>query len=81
MHTVHKSQGSSLAYMQDDLNRSTGKKTATGRNYQQPISQGQFHNLLSHAKSRDKFLLLNFETKDIKVNQLALDEMVQMRND
>ena len=38
--TVHKSQGSTVAYMQGDLNRSTGKKTAMGKNYQQPISQG-----------------------------------------
>ena len=30
--TVHKSQESTLAYIQDDLNRSTGKKTATGNN-------------------------------------------------
>ena len=41
--TVHKSQGSTVAYMQGDLNRSTVKKTATGKNYQQPISQGQFY--------------------------------------
>ena len=32
--TVHKSEGSTLAYMQGDLNQSTGKKTATGKNYQ-----------------------------------------------
>ena len=38
--TVHKSQGSTLAYMQGDLNRSTDKKTATRKNYQQSISQG-----------------------------------------
>ena len=81
MHTVHKSQGSSLAYMQGDLNRSTGKKTATGKNYQQPISQGQFYTLLSRAKSCDKVLLFNFEPKDIKVNELALDEIVRMRNE
>ena len=81
MHTVHKSQGSSLAYMQGDLNRSTGKKTATGKNYQQPISQGQFYTLLSRTKSRDKVLLLNFEPEDIKVNESALDEMVRMRNE
>ena len=53
--TVHKSQGSTLAYMQGDLNRSTGKKTATGKNYQQPITQGQFYTLLSRAKSCDRF--------------------------
>ena len=29
--TAHKSQGSTLAYMQGDLNRSAGKKTVTGR--------------------------------------------------
>ena len=78
--TVHKSQGSTLAYMQGDLNRSTGKKTATGKNYQQSRSHGQFYTLFSHAKSCDKVLLLNFEPGDIKVNELALDEMVPMRN-
>ena len=35
--TVHKSQGSTLAYMQGDLNRSTGKKTTIGKSFQQPI--------------------------------------------
>ena len=44
--TVHKSQGSALAYMQGDLNQSTGKKTATGKNYHQPISQGHFYSLV-----------------------------------
>ena len=53
--TVHKSQGRTLVYMQGDLNRSTGKKTATEKNYQQPISQGQFYTLLSRAKIRDRF--------------------------
>ena len=67
--------------MQDDLNQSTGKKTATGKNYQQPISQGQFHTLLSRVISCDQVLLLNFEPEDIKVNELALDEMVRLRNE
>ena len=49
--TAHKSQGSALTYMQGDLNQFTGKKTATGKNYQQPISQCQFYTLLSRAKS------------------------------
>ena len=40
--------------MQGDLNRSTGKKTATGKDYQQPISQCQFYILHSHVESRDK---------------------------
>ena len=79
--TDHKSQESTLAYMQGDLNWSTGKKTAAGKNYQQPISQGQFYTLLSRAKSRDKVLLLNFEPENIKVNESALDEMVRMRNE
>ena len=74
--TVLKSQGSTLAYMHADLNRSTGKKTAMGKNYQQPLSQGQLYTLLSCAKSRDKVLLLNFEPEDIKVNESALEEMV-----
>ena len=79
--TVHKSQGSTVAYMQGDLYRSIVKKTVTGKNYQQPISQGQFYTLLSRTKSRDKVLLLNFEPEDIKVNESALDEMVRMRNE
>ena len=36
--TVRKPQRSTRAYMQGDLNRSTGKKTATGKNCQQPGS-------------------------------------------
>ena len=77
---VHKSQGSTLAYMQDDLNRFTGNKIVTGKNYQQPISQCQFYTLLSRAKSRDKVLLLNFEPEDMKANESALEEMVRMKN-
>ena len=67
--------------MQGDLSRSTGKKTTTGKKYQQPISQGQYYTVLPCAKSRDKVLLLNFEPEDIKVNKSALDEMVRMRNE
>ena len=67
--------------MQGDLNRSSGKKTAMEKNYQQPISQGQFYTLLSRAKSRDKVLLLNFELEDIKVNESALEEMVRMKKE
>ena len=55
------SQGTTLAYMKGDLNRSTSKKSATGKNYQQSLSQGQFFTLLSRAKSHDEVLLLNFE--------------------
>ena len=72
---VHKSQGSTLPYMQGDLNWSSGNKTATGKNDQQPISQGQFYTLLSCAKSRNKVLLVNFEPEDIKVNESDLDDM------
>ena len=79
--TVHKSQGSTPAYMQGDLNRYTSKKTARGKNNQQPISHGQFCTLLSRAKSRDRVLLLNFEPEDIKVNESALEEMVRMRDE
>ena len=79
--TVHKSQGSSLNYMEGDLSRSTGKKTATGKTYEQPISQGQFYTFLSRAKSRDKVLLLNFDPEQIRVNKPALEEMVLMRQE
>ena len=57
--------------MKGDLSRPTGKKTATGKTYQQPISQGQFFTLLSRAKSRGKVLLLNFDPEQIKVNESA----------
>ena len=67
--------------MKGDLSRSTGKKTATGKTYQQPISQGQFYTLLSHAESCDKILFLNFDPKQIKVNESALEEMIQMRKE
>ena len=69
----HKSQGSTLNYMESDLSRSTGKKTATGKTYQQPISQGQFYTHLSCAKSRDKILLLNFDPEQFKLNESALE--------
>ena len=58
--TVHKSQGSALAYMHGDLNQSTGKKSATEKNCQKSISMGQFYTLLSLVKSCDQVLLLNF---------------------
>ena len=79
--TVHEFQGSTLNYMKGDLSRSTGKKTATGKTYQQPISQGQFYTLISHVESCDKVLLLNFDPEKIKVNKSALEEMVRMRQE
>ena len=79
--TVHKSQGSTLNYTKSDASQFTGKKTATGKTYQQPISQIQFYTLLSCAKSRDKVLLLNFDPEQIKVNESALEEMVRMRQE
>ena len=75
--TVHKFQGSTLNYTKDDLSRFTGKKTATGKTYQQPTSQGQFYTLLSRAKIRDKVLLVNFDPEQIEVNESALGEMRQ----
>ena len=74
--TVYKSQGSIVAHMKGDLNRSTGEKSAMVTNYQQPISQGQFYTLLSNARRLDKVILLNFEPEDIMVNESALEEMV-----
>ena len=68
--TIHKSQGSTLDYIKGDLNRSTGKKFPSGKEYKQAISQGQFYTLLSRAKSRDKVLLLNFEPEPIKVTEM-----------
>ena len=66
--------------MQGDINRSNGKKTGAGKNYQQCISQGQFYTLLSCAKSCVKVLLLNFEPEDIKINESALHDMIRIRN-
>ena len=42
----------------------SNKKTATGKDYQQPISQGQFHTFLVCAKSRDRLFLLNLDLED-----------------
>ena len=67
--------------MKGDLSRSTGKKTATGKTYQQPISQGQLYTLLSRVTCRDKVLLLNFDPELIKVSESALAEMVRMRQE
>lgn len=53
--TVHKSQGSTQEYLQSDLSQSTSKRTAMGKNYQQPIPQGQFYLLLSLADYVIKF--------------------------
>ena len=64
-----------MAYMQGDLNRHSSKKTASGVDFQQPISQGQFYILLSHVKSRGKVLLLNVDPHVIKVNESALEEI------
>ena len=62
--------------IQGGLNQSTGKKTATGKSFQQVLSLSQFCSLLSHFKSRDKVLQLNFEPEDSKVSELVLDKMV-----
>ena len=43
----------------------SNKKTATGKDYQQPISQGQFHTFLLYAKSRGRLFLLNLDLEDI----------------
>ena len=79
--TVHKSQGSTPNYMKGDLSRSTGKKTGTGKTYQQPISRVQFYTLLSCAKNPDKVLLLNFDPGQINVNESALEEIIRMRQE
>ena len=79
--TVHKSQRSTLYYMKGDLSLSTGKKTATGKTYQQPLSQSPSYTLLYRVKSRDKVLLLNFDPEQIKVNESASEEMIRMRQE
>ena len=61
--------------MKGDLNQFAGEKTASDKDYQQPISKGQFHTLLSFAKSCDNFLL-NFEPENIKLNESVLKEMI-----
>ena len=74
--TVHKSQGSTLLYMQGDSNWSnaTGSGTAIRRIINNLYLRVNF--IPSHAKSLDKVLLLNFEPEDIKINESALEEMV-----
>ena len=53
-------------------------KTARGKNYQQPICQGQFYILLASAKSLDEVLLINFELENIKINESTLEEIMRM---
>ena len=79
--TAHKSQGSTLNYIKGNLSWSARKKTGTGKTYQQPISRVQFYSLLSCAKNPDKVLLLNFDPEQINVNESALEDMVQMRQE
>ena len=50
---------------------STGKKTARGKNYQQPISWSILH--LYFPVPKDKVLSLTFDPDDIKVNESALE--------
>ena len=59
---------------------STVKKTTTEGISTTYISESVLH-LTFHAKSHDKVLLLNFQPDDIKVNESALEEVVQMRNE
>ena len=74
--TIHKSQGSTLEYMQGDMNDATkgGKRSNS-------VAAGMFYTLLSRAKSRDKVQLLNFEEKHINVNTAAVQEMQRMRKE
>ena len=70
-----------VLWITGDVNHSTGKKSSLGKEYKQSISQGQFYTLLFRAKSCDKVLLLNFESENIKDNELALGEMDRMRKE
>ena len=67
--TVHKSQGSTLAYMKGDLDRKSQKITKLGKEYLAPVCQGQLYTLLSR------------EPEQIKVNLSALEEMNRMRTE
>ena len=80
--TIHKSQGSTLEYMEVDLDRTTQNKrpSKSGHLYLTPIGPGQVYTALSRAQSRDQIRLSNFQPEHIKVNQLAVDEMLRMRN-
>ena len=71
-------QWSTLDYIQSDLNQSTSQKTATGKDCQQPISQGQFHTIFSRAKRRARLFLLNLDLEDVKINSSALEEIFWM---
>ena len=67
--------------MKGDLNRSTGKISKSGKEFKTPIGPDLLYTLLSHAKTRDKVQLLNFEPDNIKVNEPALEEMHRMRRE
>ena len=76
--TVHKAQGSGFDYMLADLDRSCRNDPKR----KAPICQGMMYTLLSHAKCRSHFKLLNFKGKEqIKVNKDALNEIRRMRKE
>ena len=79
--TIHKSQGGTLPYLFGDLDRSTNKFTATGKEYHTPVNDGQFYSLLSRGVKLCQTALRNFDSSVIKVNATALQEIKRMRSD
>ena len=65
--TMHKSQGSTLQYMEVDLDRTTPNKrpSKSTQLYLAPILPGQVYTALTRAQSRDKIHLSNCQTEHI----------------
>ena len=62
-----KCQGSTLEYMKGDFDCTSENNKPDAV----PINQGAMYTILTHAKSRDKLKLVNFESGHIQVNTAA----------
>ena len=71
------SLGSTLEYMKRDFD-STSENSKLNT---VPVNQGAMYTILPRAKSRDKIQVVNFELDHIKVNTIALQDILRMRKE
>ena len=74
--TIHKSQGAQYSCLSIDLDKSTVNPKRKCQ-----MQMGQLYTALSRAENSAKLKVTSFESKDIKVNTAALDEMQRMRTE
>ena len=74
--TVHKSQGSTTAYLTGDMDRSIKNPK-----YQRKIDEVMFYTLLSRVTSSDVVKIVNFTEDVIKFNKQAKQEMERLKTE